>query len=61
MEKIIIKDMMCQNCVRRVNAALEEIGATNININLEEKIATFDNVKKKEAVKAIKEIGFSAK
>ncbi|MCR4662128.1 MAG: heavy-metal-associated domain-containing protein [Clostridia bacterium] len=61
MEKIVVTDMMCNNCVRRVKAALEEAGATNIEISLEEKKATFDGISKKEGIKAVKEIGFKAK
>lgn len=45
-----VKDMMCQNCVKHITKALENIGATNINIDLESKKVTATTSKSKEEV-----------
>lgn len=39
-KKMLIEGMSCGHCVKHVKVALEELGATNIEVNLEEKIAT---------------------
>lgn len=39
-KKILIEGMSCGHCVNHVTEALEEIGASDIVVSLEEKIAT---------------------
>ena len=36
MKKIFIEGMMCEHCANAVKNALEEIGGTNISVNLDE-------------------------
>lgn len=36
---IVIEGMMCNNCARHAKEALEALGATNVNVVLEEKKA----------------------
>ena len=40
-KELSIEGMMCQNCVKHVTKALENIpGASNVNVSLEDKKAT---------------------
>ena len=39
MKKIFIEGMMCEHCANAVKSALEEIGGTNVSVNLDEKYA----------------------
>ena len=40
-KELSVEGMMCQNCVKHVTRALEDIpGATDVKVNLEEKKAT---------------------
>ena len=40
-KELTIEGMMCQNCVKHVTKALENIhGASNVNVSLEDKKAT---------------------
>ncbi len=36
MKKIYIEGMMCEHCANAVKNALEEIGGTNVSVNLDE-------------------------
>ncbi len=36
MKKIFIEGMMCEHCANAVKNALEEIGGTNVSVNLDE-------------------------
>ena len=38
--KILIEGMSCAHCVNHVTEALKEIGAKNVEVNLERKLAT---------------------
>lgn len=57
---IKVEGMMCQMCATHVKKALENIGATNVEVNLEKKEATFEIAKfDKEQVKtAIADTGY---
>ncbi|MBU3155900.1 cation transporter [Clostridium estertheticum] len=39
-KKIYVEGMSCGHCVNHVSEALNEIGATEIEVNLESKVAT---------------------
>ena len=36
MKRIFIEGMMCEHCANAVKNALEEIGGTNVSVNLDE-------------------------
>lgn len=40
-KKMLVEGMSCQKCVAHVREALEEVGATDIQVNLTEKNAIF--------------------
>ncbi len=59
MKKIMIEGMSCQHCVAHVKEALEELGATSIEVNLEGKYAKAETSKdNKEIIDAIDEAGY---
>ena len=39
-KKILVEGMSCSHCVNHVTDALKEIGATEVDISLERKLAT---------------------
>ena len=39
-KKISIEGMSCGHCVQHVSEALKELGATNVEVSLEKKLAT---------------------
>ena len=39
-KKILVEGMSCSHCVNHVTEALKEIGATQIEVSLERKLAT---------------------
>ncbi len=39
-KKILVEGMSCSHCVNHVSEALKEIGAIDVEVNLEMKIAT---------------------
>lgn len=39
-KKILIEGMSCNHCVNHVKGSLEDLGATNIDVSLEKKLAT---------------------
>ena len=45
MKKIMIDGMSCQHCVAHVKEALEELGATSIEVNLDGKYAKAETSK----------------
>ena len=59
-----VKGMHCKSCKMLVNDALEENGATNIRIDLDEKKqlgkVSFENLDKKKAVELIKKEGYDS-
>ena len=60
-KKISIEGMSCQHCVNHVKEALKEIGAENIDVNLDKKIATAqlkDDVDDKKIKLAIEDAGY---
>ena len=54
--------MSCEHCVRRVKNALEEIiGLSNVEVDLDAKVATFDatdDVKDADIKYAVEEVGY---
>lgn len=57
-----VPDMMCMNCVKKVNEALSIKGVSNINIDLESKLVTVETDLKKEKIfKLITKIGHQVK
>ncbi len=60
MTTILINGMSCQHCVASVKKALRKIpGMSNVVVNLEKGVASYDGDVNGEAVKeAIKKIGF---
>ncbi|MFR1323983.1 MULTISPECIES: heavy metal-associated domain-containing protein [Ezakiella] len=63
MERINIKGMTCENCVKSVKEAMEKIpGIKNVIVNLEEGFAEYEGLIPKNLVeKAIEAIGFDVK
>ena len=60
-KKISIEGMSCAHCANHVKQALNEIGATNVEVNLEKKMATADlkdEVDDKEIRLAIEDVGY---
>lgn len=57
-----VPDMMCMNCVKKVNEALSVKGVSNINIDLESKLVSVETDLKKEKIfKLITKIGHQVK
>ena len=61
-KKIIVEGMSCGHCVNHVKNALEEVkGVTNVNVDLQSKIAEIeanDNVKDGDIKFAIEDAGY---
>lgn len=60
-KKISIEGMSCEHCVNHVKEALKEIGAENIEVNLDNKVATArlnDEVDDKKIKLAIEDAGY---
>ena len=53
-----IEGMMCNHCVNRVNKGLTENGATNVEVGLEKKQASFENLSYEKAKEIIEDLGF---
>ncbi len=61
MEKINIAGMSCGHCTGAVKNALENAGANNVTVNLEQKYAEWEgSLTKEEAKKIIDDQGFVA-
>ena len=59
MKKIFIEGMMCEHCANAVKNALEEIGGSNVSVNLDEGYAEADiNVSDEEIIARISEEDF---
>lgn len=59
MKKIIIEGMMCQHCAKSVNKTLTKLGASDIEINLEDGFAIADIELDDNAIKsAIENLDF---
>jgi copper chaperone len=59
--KILVEGMSCGHCVKHVTEALEEIGAKDVEVSLERKLATadLDDSVTDEAIKAaIEDAGY---
>jgi len=39
-KKILVEGMSCAHCVNHVSEALKDIGAKDVNVNLDKKLAT---------------------
>ena len=60
-KKILVEGMSCGHCVNHVTEALKEVGATDISVSLEKKLATAEiaNSITDEAIKAaIEDAGY---
>ena len=57
--KLEILGMMCGHCVKRVQNALIEVGATDVKVEIG--TATFDGIDEKIAKDAIEDLGFEIK
>jgi len=60
-KKISIEGMSCEHCANHVKEALKEIGAENIEVNLDKKMATAqlkDDVEDKKIKLAIEDAGY---
>lgn len=60
--KILVEDMHCEHCVKRINNALENAGL-KFTVSLEEKTVTIDGCENclKTAVSEIEDLGFTPK
>lgn len=58
-KKLVIEGMSCGHCVRHATEALQELGLTNVNVDLASKTATVEGNISDEAIKAaIEEVGY---
>ena len=60
-KKILVEGMSCGHCVAHVTEALKEIGATDVEVSLEKKLATVevaDNITDQAIKLAIEEVGY---
>ncbi|WP_443661656.1 heavy-metal-associated domain-containing protein [Clostridium sp.] len=60
-KKILVEGMSCEHCVNHVSEALKEIGAKDVNVNLEKKLATAeisDNITDDAIKLAIEDAGY---
>jgi len=59
MKKIFIEGMMCEHCANAVKNALEEIGGSNVSVNLDEGYAEAEiSVSDDEIISRISEEDF---
>ena len=60
-KKILVEGMSCGHCVANVSESLKEIGATDVEVSLEKKLATVevaDNITDQAIKLAIEEVGY---
>lgn len=60
-KKILVEGMNCGHCVNHVSEALKEIGATEVEVSLERKLATAevaDNITDEAIKLAIEDTGY---
>jgi len=60
-KKILVEGMSCGHCVNHVSEALKEIGATQVTVSLEKKLATAeiaDSITEASIKLAIEEAGY---
>ena len=60
-KKILVEGMSCGHCVNHVSEALKEIGAKEVEVNLESKLATAeigDNISDDAIKAAIEDAGY---
>ena len=60
-KKILVEGMSCGHCVAHVTEALKEIGATDVEVSLEKKLATAevaDNITDEAIKAAIEDVGY---
>jgi copper chaperone len=60
-KKILLEGMSCKHCVNHVTEALKEIGATEVDVNLEKKLATAEiseDITDEVIKEAIEEVGY---
>ncbi|MBU3160836.1 cation transporter [Clostridium frigoris] len=60
-KKILVEGMSCMHCVNHVSEALKEIGAKDVEVNLEKKLATAeisDNITDDAIKLAIEDAGY---
>ena len=60
-KKILVEGMSCGHCVNHVSEALKEIGAKEVEVNLETKLATAeigDNISDDVIKAAIEDVGY---
>ncbi|CAM2910515.1 cation transporter [Hathewaya histolytica] len=64
-KRVLIEGMSCGHCVKHAKDALSEIkGLSNIEVNLEEKMAEFDStseVTDEQIKNAIEDVGYEVK
>lgn len=60
-KKILLQGMSCNHCVNHVTEALKQIGATDMEVNLDKKLATAevrDDITDEVIKEAIEEVGY---
>jgi copper chaperone len=60
-KKILLEGMSCKHCVNHVTEALKEIGATDVEVNLDKKLATAEvreDITDEIIKEAIEEVGY---
>ncbi len=60
-KKILVEGMSCSHCVNHVSEALKEIGAKDVEVNLERKLATAeisDNITDDAIKLSIDDVGY---
>lgn len=60
-KKILLEGMSCNHCVNHVTEALKEIGATDVEVNIDKKLATAEvreDITDEIIKEAIEEVGY---
>jgi copper chaperone len=60
-KKILLEGMSCKHCVNHVTEALKEIGATEVEVSLDKKLATAEvreDITDEIIKEAIEEVGY---
>ncbi len=60
--KIVVEGMSCAHCTARVTKALEQLGLTDVQVDLASQTATANGTAPDDAVKsAIEDVGFTVR
>lgn len=57
---LTVPDMSCMHCVKRIDKTLDDMGASNFEINLEEKTVILNSENIKEVLDVLHDAGYPA-